>query len=115
MHYIIRDFYRHSFMQRKSRLEKIAAYLNDKYGAGTVAVELRDQYYNMKEKCRAGDADRGHCKKGDGGSRGNADRYSLSVEVPMAHSCPTRVCLPPTCLPAGLITTANSNVFRWSP
>ena len=29
-------------------MKHIAAYLNDKYGAGTVELELNDQYYNMK-------------------------------------------------------------------
>ena len=29
-------------------MERITAYLNDKYGPETVELELRDQYYNMK-------------------------------------------------------------------
>ena len=31
-------------------MEKIAAYLNEKYGPGTFTLEIRDSYYNMKEK-----------------------------------------------------------------
>jgi tripeptide aminopeptidase len=50
MTYIIRDHDLAKFAVRKQRLEKIAAYLNDQYGAGTVALSLRDQYYNMREK-----------------------------------------------------------------
>lgn len=50
MTYIVRDHDKVKFSARKERLEKIAAYLNDKYGAGTVALSLRDQYYNMREK-----------------------------------------------------------------
>lgn len=50
MTYIVRDHDRLRFAARKQRLEKIAAYLNDKYGAGTVSLLLRDQYYNMREK-----------------------------------------------------------------
>lgn len=50
MHYIIRDHDREKFMGRKKRMEKLAAYLNDKYGINTVVLEMKDQYFNMKEK-----------------------------------------------------------------
>ena len=48
--YIIRDHDRARFEDRKRTMERTAAYLNDKYGAGTVELELKDQYYNMREK-----------------------------------------------------------------
>ncbi|MBQ6078458.1 MAG: peptidase T [Clostridia bacterium] len=48
--YIIRDHDFESFERRKVTLEKIAEVLNDKYGAGTVTLTIRDQYRNMKEK-----------------------------------------------------------------
>lgn len=50
MRYIIRDHDRESFERRKAAVQRIAAYLNEKYGAGTVELELKDSYYNMKEK-----------------------------------------------------------------
>ena len=50
LHYIIRDHDRALFEQKKARFEKIAAYLNEKYGAGTFELTLRDSYYNMREK-----------------------------------------------------------------
>ncbi|NLD83481.1 MAG: peptidase T [Clostridiales bacterium] len=50
LHYIIRDHDREKFEGRKARMEKIAVYLNDKYGAGSFDLALRDSYYNMKEK-----------------------------------------------------------------
>ena len=50
LRYIIRDHDRARFEARKAMMERNAAYLNDKYGAGTVELELRDQYYNMREK-----------------------------------------------------------------
>ena len=50
MRYIIRDHDREKFGQRKERMEKIAAYLNEKYGENTFELSLRDSYYNMKEK-----------------------------------------------------------------
>lgn len=49
-HYIIRDHDRERFEMRKQRMEKICRYLNDKYGEGTVVADIRDSYYNMKEK-----------------------------------------------------------------
>lgn len=48
--YIIRDHDRMLFEKKKLMFEQTAEYLNHKYGAGTVKVELKDQYYNMREK-----------------------------------------------------------------
>lgn len=48
--YIIRDHDRDKFEDRKDFIEAIAKDMNAKYGEGTVKVELKDQYYNMKEK-----------------------------------------------------------------
>lgn len=50
LRYIIRDHDRDSFEGRKETVQRIAAFLNEKYGAGTVELELKDSYYNMKEK-----------------------------------------------------------------
>ena len=47
--YIIRDHDRVRFEARKEQFQNVAAYLNGKYGAGTVEVEVRDSYYNMRE------------------------------------------------------------------
>ena len=47
---IVRDHDRQKFEARKEFLTRMAAYLNDKYGEGTVELALRDSYYNMKEK-----------------------------------------------------------------
>lgn len=48
--YIIRDFDRTSFNNRKATMEKIVTNLNEKYGQGTIELELHDQYFNMREK-----------------------------------------------------------------
>ena len=48
--YIIRDHDREKFENRKHFIANIAKEMNEKYGEGTVSVELRDQYYNMREK-----------------------------------------------------------------
>lgn len=50
LHYIIRDHDREKFEARKRTMTRIAEYLNDVYGAGSFTVEIRDSYYNMKEK-----------------------------------------------------------------
>lgn len=47
---IIRDHDMDKFQERKALLEKITANLNTKHGAGTVELEIKDQYFNMKEK-----------------------------------------------------------------
>ncbi|WP_326907735.1 peptidase T [Sedimentibacter sp. MB31-C6] len=48
--YIIRDHNLIKFNSKKDRFVKIADYLNEMYGENTVIVELKDSYYNMKEK-----------------------------------------------------------------
>ncbi|WP_277668461.1 peptidase T [Caproiciproducens galactitolivorans] len=50
LHYIIRDHDMDKFTEKKARFEKIAVYLNEKYGKNTVELNLKDSYYNMKEK-----------------------------------------------------------------
>ena len=49
LHYIIRDHDAIRFEQRKETALQIGEYLNSRYGAGTVQVELKDSYRNMKE------------------------------------------------------------------
>ena len=48
--YIVRDHDNGKFIIKKTRLASIVSYLNEKYGQGTIELELKDQYYNMKEK-----------------------------------------------------------------
>lgn len=50
LNYIIRDHDRKKFEDRKDFMEEIVRKMNEKYGEGTVTIELKDQYYNMKEK-----------------------------------------------------------------
>jgi tripeptide aminopeptidase len=50
LHYLIRDFDRDAFAERKRRLTRTAQAINRRYGAEVVTVQLRDQYYNMCEK-----------------------------------------------------------------
>ena len=48
--YIIRDHDRDRFEDRKRFIQRCAEQMNAKYGEGTVDIEVKDQYYNMKEK-----------------------------------------------------------------
>lgn len=50
MNYIIRDHNRNKFEDRKHFMQKCADQMNAIYGEGTVTLEIKDQYYNMKEK-----------------------------------------------------------------
>lgn len=49
MSYIIRDHDRDRFEDRKHLMKKCADQMNALYGEGTVTLEVKDQYYNMKE------------------------------------------------------------------
>ncbi|MBR0053043.1 MAG: peptidase T [Bacteroidales bacterium] len=48
--YIIRDHDRAKFEAKKKLISECVDFLNAKYGAGTVSLALRDQYYNMREQ-----------------------------------------------------------------
>lgn len=47
---LVRDHDRQKFEQRKVLLESMAQLLNVKYGEGTIVLEIKDSYYNMREK-----------------------------------------------------------------
>lgn len=48
--YIIRDHDRTKFEARKECMQAWGEAINAKYGAGTLTVELKDQYYNMRQQ-----------------------------------------------------------------
>ncbi len=48
--YIIRDFKRDRFEDRKKEMLHLTNKLNAEFGPGTVETSIRDQYYNMREK-----------------------------------------------------------------
>ena len=50
LHYIIRDHDMEKFAQKKAMMVCAAAFINAKYGEGTLELQLRDSYFNMK-KC----------------------------------------------------------------
>lgn len=50
MYYIVRDHDHNKFLEKKAFMQRTADYLNGKYGEGTVELQMKDSYYNMKEK-----------------------------------------------------------------
>lgn len=48
--YIVRDHDAAKFAARKAQMEHIAACLNERYGEGTVELDIHDSYRNMLEK-----------------------------------------------------------------
>lgn len=50
MFYLLRDHDMVKFEQKKALMSAACHFLNQKYGAGTVSLEVTDTYYNMKPK-----------------------------------------------------------------
>lgn len=50
LRYIVRDHDMEKFLQKKAVMMAAGEFLNKKYGEGTVEVQLKDSYFNMKEK-----------------------------------------------------------------
>lgn len=50
MSYIIRDHDRTKFEARKTNLVQLVEQINKEHGEGTAVLEIKDQYYNMREK-----------------------------------------------------------------
>lgn len=48
--YIIRDHDRKKFEEKKELIEQCVKFINIKYGEGTATLEVKDQYYNMREQ-----------------------------------------------------------------
>lgn len=50
LEYIIRDHDKSKFENKKEFIKNVCEFLNKKYGENTFEIELKDSYYNMKEK-----------------------------------------------------------------
>ena len=49
LHYIIRDFDKVKFIERKAYIERVVEELREKYEKAVIKLKLYDQYFNMKE------------------------------------------------------------------
>ena len=52
MDYIIRDHDWEKFQEKKAYMQRVADYMNQKYGGETIELVMKDSYYNMKEKLK---------------------------------------------------------------
>jgi tripeptide aminopeptidase len=52
MEYLIRDHNSKRFQKRKKLMQSVVDSLNNRYGEGTVLLDMKDSYYNMSEKIR---------------------------------------------------------------
>ncbi len=50
MQFLIRDFRRDRFEDRKKEMQHLVRKVNQEFGEGTMELEIKDQYYNMREK-----------------------------------------------------------------
>lgn len=50
VYYIIRDFDKDNFANRKELVKSFVNHIKEKYGESSVELELTDQYYNMRDK-----------------------------------------------------------------
>ena len=48
--YIIRDHSMEKFEQKKALMKEVVAFINAKYGESTATLDMKDQYYNMREQ-----------------------------------------------------------------
>ena len=49
LYFIVRDHDMEKFQEKKDVMEAAAGYLNAKYGAGTLELQIKDSYFNMKK------------------------------------------------------------------
>ncbi len=50
MYYIIRDFDKGKFEERKKYFMEVAEKINSRFGKPVITIDMKDQYYNMREK-----------------------------------------------------------------
>ncbi|MCM3157301.1 peptidase T [Bacillus subtilis] len=50
LHYIIRDFGKENFQNRKETMKRAVEELQNEYGQDRILLDMNDQYYNMREK-----------------------------------------------------------------
>ena len=109
--YIIRDHDRAKFEKRKEEIKRLVAEINTEYGEGTATLELRDQYYNMREKNRTGDAYHRHSFCSHGGGRSEAECEADSWRYGWSAAIIQRFTLLRIFLPAVLISTDVMSLF----
>lgn len=112
--YLVRDHDTAEFERKKEFMQECAALLNRKYGEGTVQVEVKDSYYNMKEKsfrtCTWWNMPAGRWRPW-AWSR----KSSRCAAVRMEPVFPSWGCRAPTCAPEATTSTEGMNTFLYVP
>ena len=110
--YIIRDHDRRLFEQKKAEMLRCAEFINGRYGAGTVEVTLKDQYYNMREQVEP----HYHVVEKGGEGHGDGRRGAAYPAHPRRNrrSKPRSRGFPaPTSSPEASTSTASTNGFPY--
>ena len=110
LHYIVRDHDNAAFEAKKKTLALIAKTLNEKYGEGTVALTITDQYQNMAEKikpCMHLIENAQAC-----GSLAMSRRLHRFEAARTVHVCPMMVCRVRILAPADMHSTAHLSISR---
>ena len=107
LRYIIRDHDMGKFTRMKELFGEIAAFLNGKYGEGTVELTLKDSYYNMKERILPvmHIIDRAKTAMEQVGI--TPRHRPCPGEAPTEPGCPMKGCLVQTCAPVARTTMAG--------
>lgn len=116
LHYIIRDFDKNIFQNRKETMQRIVEELQNEYGQNRIQLDMNDQYYNMREKLSLSSKLSTLPNKRWKTSASN--RTSLrSAAARTVRSFPIWDSQRRTSLPAGKTSTANLNTSQpttWS-
>lgn len=108
LQYIIRDFDRENFENRKAHIAAIVDEFKSTYGADNVVLEMNDQYYNMREKIEPVRHIVDIAREAMEGLGITPVIRPIRGEL-TAHSCPTWDCRHRISSPAARISTANLN------
>ncbi len=114
--YIIRDHDKERFHEKKELFRHIANEMNDKYGEGTVEVEISDSYYNMKEKDRTGKICSSLKMRSPAWkSWALYQKSSRSGAVQTAQDYPSSDFPVRTFVPVDIIITVDLSTVSWNP
>ena len=107
--YIVRDHSAESFAARKETMRHIAKLLNEKYGEGTVELELKDSYFSMLEKIKP----HFHLVENARAAIRKARLWKRQFAAARtAQPCLTWACPARTLAPAALTTMARAKASR---
>lgn len=111
-HYLLRDHDYAILEQRKRILTEACAFLNKKYGDGTVELDMKDTYYNMKEKLPQFVVDRAVQAMR---AAGVTPFFAPSAAARTARGFRLWACRAPTCPRAGTTSMAVTSLSACSP